>query len=106
MKQIHESKISPKEIVGKLGSVDVFDIIDDTINAGIRIVKKNSDVPTRPHIHPHRQIIYVVDGSGEITNTKERLPLNPGDFIVLDSNEEHYVITHDKELKVFEIKFP
>ena len=106
MKRIHETKISPKIIKGKQGSVDTFDIIDDTIQAGIRIVKKNSDVPTRPHIHPQRQIMYVVDGSGEITNTKERLPLNAGDFIVLEANEEHYVITHDSELKVFEIKFP
>ncbi len=106
MKKIHESKISPKTIAGKLGSVYAFDIIDETIQAGIRIVKKNSDVPTRPHIHSQRQIMYIVDGTGEITNTKERLPMNPGDFIVLEANEEHYVITHDDELKVFEIKFP
>lgn len=106
MRRIHESEISPKVIDGKVGSVDVFDIIDEEIQAGIRIVKRNSDVPTRTHSHPQRQIMYAVEGSAEITNNVETLTLKPGDFVILEANEEHYVITNDKEFKVFEIKFP
>ena len=106
MKLIHESEISPKIIEGKIGSVDAFDIIDEEIQAGVRIVKPNSDVPTRPHIHSQRQIIYVIEGSAEITNEKETLQLNPGNFVVLEANEEHYVKTSDDEVKVFEIKYP
>jgi quercetin dioxygenase-like cupin family protein len=106
MKKIHESEISPKVIEGKIGSVDVYDILDEEIQAGIRIVKRNSDVPTRTHHHPQRQIIYAVEGSAQITNNTETLTLNPGDFVVLEANEEHYVITNDEEFKVFEIKFP
>ncbi|MGY5859169.1 MAG: cupin domain-containing protein [Candidatus Thorarchaeota archaeon] len=106
MKRIHESEISPKIIEGKIGSVDAYDIIDEKIQAGVRIVKRNSDVPTRPHIHPQRQIMYVVEGTAEITNGKETLQLNAGDFVVLDANEEHYVKTSDVEAKIFEIKFP
>ncbi|MHA1136037.1 MAG: cupin domain-containing protein [Candidatus Thorarchaeota archaeon] len=106
MKRIHESEISPKIIEGKLGSVDAFDIIDESIQAGIRIVKRNSDVPTRTHKHPERQIMYAVAGSAEITNEKETLTLKPGDFVILEANEEHYVKTSSEEFKVFEIKFP
>ena len=106
MKRIHESEISPKIIEGRIGSVDVYDIIDEEIQAGVRIVKSNSDVPIRPHIHPQRQIIYVIRGSAEITNEKATLQLNPGDFVILEANEEHYVKTSDDEVKVFEIKYP
>ncbi|MHA2321993.1 MAG: cupin domain-containing protein, partial [Candidatus Thorarchaeota archaeon] len=70
------------------------------------IVKADSDVPTRPHIHSEKQVIYVISGKGKITNGKETFDLNPGDFIILDSNEEHYVTTEKDDLKVFEVKYP
>lgn len=106
MKRIHESNITPKTIKGKVGSVIRYDIIDDEIQAGIRVIGSNSDVPTRPHIHSQRQLIYVISGSAEITNKRVTLNLNPGDFLLLDANEEHYVKTSDTEFKIFEIKYP
>ncbi|MGY5879711.1 MAG: cupin domain-containing protein [Candidatus Thorarchaeota archaeon] len=106
MKKIHEFEIAPKVIDGKIGSVNAYDILEEKIVAGVRIVPPNSDVPTRTHKHPERQIIYVIEGTAEITNTSETLSLQPGDFVVLEANEEHYVRTSDEEVKVFEIKFP
>ena len=105
MKRIHESEISPKIIDGKVGSVDAYDIIDEDIQAGVRVVKSNSDVPTRTHKHPQRQIMYVVEGTAEITNETETLKIKPGDFVILEANEEHYIKTGDDLVKVFEIKF-
>jgi quercetin dioxygenase-like cupin family protein len=106
MKRVHESEIVPKIIEGKIGSVNAYDILDEDIQAGIRVVKSNSDVPTRTHKHPQRQIIYVVEGTAEITNLTDTLQLKPGDFVILEANEEHYVRTSDEDVKVFEIKFP
>ena len=106
MKKVHESEITPKTIDGKIGTVNAYDILDESILAGIRIVPPNSDVPTRIHKHPERQIIYVIEGTAEITNPTETLKLKPGDFVVLEADEEHYVRTSDEEVKVFEIKFP
>ena len=106
MKKIHEFEIVRKNISGIKGTVDVFDAVEEEILAGIRIVKKNSDVPTRPHKHPERQLIYVIEGTAEITNEKVTFNLKPGDFVFLESNEEHYVRTGDSDVKVFEIKYP
>ncbi len=106
MKKIHEFEIVPYKIIGKIGSVDAFDAIEEKIQAGVRVVKKNSDVPTRPHKHPERQLIYVIEGTAEITNEEVIFNLKPGDIIFLESNEEHYVKTGDSEVKVFEIKYP
>lgn len=106
MRKIHELEIVRKNFEGKVGSVDVYDIIDENIQAGVRIVKSNSDVPKRTHRHPERQLLYLIEGAAEITNEKETFSLKPGDFILLESNEEHYVITGDSEAKLFEIKYP
>jgi len=48
MKKVHESEITPKTIAGKIGSVNAYDILDESIQAGIRVVPPNSDVPTQP----------------------------------------------------------
>ncbi|TFG33611.1 cupin domain-containing protein [Candidatus Thorarchaeota archaeon] len=106
MKKIHETDIEAKVIAGKIGAVDAFDVITESITAGVRIVRENSDVPTRIHSHPEHQILYVIEGRASITNTVFTLELEPGDFVLLDPNEEHYVITGDEEVKVFEIKYP
>ncbi|TFG32080.1 cupin domain-containing protein [Candidatus Thorarchaeota archaeon] len=106
MKKIHESEITPKIIKGKIGLVDAYDIIDEEIQAGVRVIRNNSDVPTRIHKHPERQIIYVIKGPLEITNQTDTLQLKSGDFVILEANEEHYVRTGDEEAKVFEIKYP
>ncbi|MBN2230970.1 MAG: cupin domain-containing protein [Candidatus Thorarchaeota archaeon] len=105
MKKIHENEIHPSIILGKRGSVNAFDVITGTMTAGVRVIQRNSDVPTRPHIHSEKQLLYLIEGVADITNGKETLSLKPGDFVLLESNEEHYVITQDQEAKVFEIKY-
>ena len=80
--------MTPGAIQGAKGVVDVYDVIQGKLTAGVRIVKANSDVPTRPHIHSQRQVIYVISGTGKITNGKETFDLNPGDFIILDAGSD------------------
>ena len=106
MKKMHETDIEVKVIPGKFGSVNAYDAITESITAGVRIIKKNSDVPTRVHSHPERQLLYLIEGKASITNNVQILDLEPGDFVLLNANEEHYVLTNDEEAKVFEIKYP
>jgi quercetin dioxygenase-like cupin family protein len=106
LKRINEFDIPSKIIEGKIGSVEAYDIIQEEIVAGVRIVKPHCDVPKRIHKHPERQILYVIEGTAEIKNDHETLQVKPGDFVLLDANEEHYVLTKDEELKIFELKYP
>lgn len=105
MKKIHETSLPSNLVEGSKGFVDIIDITTDPITMGVRIVKPNSDVPQRIHKHEERQIIYLMDGFAQVTNTIELISLIPGDFVVIDSNEEHYVITGEKEAKLFEVRF-
>lgn len=104
LKKTNVSEMIPARIEGEIGFVEVYDPLDE-IDAGVRVVKESSNVPKRPHMHPAKQLIYVIAGSGTITNGDITLELRPGDFVILESNEEHYVMTEDNELKVFEVKY-
>ncbi len=106
MKKVNESTMKPGLILGLKGAADVFDVVQGELTAGVRIVRPESDVPERPHSHSQKQVIYVISGSGKITNGEETLDMFPGDFILLEPNEEHYVITEKEPLKVFEVKYP
>ena len=106
MKKVKMSEMTPGSIHGAKGIVDVYDVVQSEVTAGVRIVKPDSDVPTRPHVHSEKQVIYVISGRGKITDGKETFDLEQGDFILLEANEEHYVITESEELKVFEVKYP
>ena len=106
MRIVHELEVEAGVIEGSKGIVDVHDVVTDSITAGIRIVRPNSDVPKRPHSHAERQIIYLVSGYASITNGTETYTMKPGDFAILEAHEEHYVITGNEEAKVFEVRFP
>ncbi|MBY8997299.1 MAG: cupin domain-containing protein [Candidatus Thorarchaeota archaeon] len=106
MKKVRAADMTPGEIQGTRGTVEVYDIIQGDLTAGVRIVKADSDVPTRPHNHSEKQVIYVISGTGEISNGTKTFDLIPDDFILLESNEEHYVMTKNDDLKIFEVKYP
>jgi quercetin dioxygenase-like cupin family protein len=105
MKKVSLKDMEPVIAEGERGSVHVFDPLPDEISAGVRVVGKDSDVPKKPHVHPEKQIIYVISGSGSITNGESTMDIEPGDFVTLDANEPHYVSTKDEDLTVFEVKY-
>jgi quercetin dioxygenase-like cupin family protein len=105
MRHIHESSIEPKRVPGSKGWVDVFDVLTEPLTLGIRVIRSKSEIPAHKHAHPEGQVTYVVSGNPKITNLKITLQLKPGDFVILEPNEEHYVITEKDEARLLEVKF-
>ncbi len=105
MRQVHESAITPKRVTGSKGWVDVFDVITEPLTMGIRVIPPKSEIPARKHAHPEGQVTYVVSGNPKMTNLKVTLQLKPGDFVILEPDEEHYVITEKNEARLLEVKF-
>ncbi len=105
MELVNERDIEPLHVDGDRGSVDVYDALSGPVVAGVRIVAPHSRVPRSPHSHPERQLIYVISGTAQITNGAETLQLRPGDHVLLEANEEHYVITADAPVKLFEVRY-
>ncbi|MBD3407577.1 MAG: cupin domain-containing protein [Candidatus Lokiarchaeota archaeon] len=106
MKRIPEKDIEGSRVKGIRGFVELYNIITLPFVAGVRIVSEDSEVPQRVHAHPEKQIIYVIEGNPMITNRMQTLHLKPGDFIILEPNEKHYIITENNLAKIFEIKYP
>ncbi len=105
MKRVNESDIEKVTVQGTRGIVHIWDAVREPLVAGVREVVPHSEVPARTHAHPEAQLIYVITGHPKITNTLETIQLQPGDFVLLDSNEEHYVITGDEPSRIFEVKY-
>jgi quercetin dioxygenase-like cupin family protein len=106
LKRIHESKLKAKRVTGESGYVDMMDAVVGDVTAGIRFVAPGSNVPPPTHSHSEGQVIYVISGSPRINNKERTLELRPGDFVLLDPFEEHYIETDEDESKIFEVKFP
>ncbi len=105
MKRVHESEMECIRVQGSQGYVDIWDAVREPLVAGVREVAPNSEVPARTHVHSEAQIIYVISGDPKITNTRETIQLRPGDFVILDPDEEHYVITDERPSRIFEVKY-
>lgn len=105
VKKMCEKDIKGKVVRGLTGHVNLFDVVDHPLTIGVRVVAPNSEVPDRVHAHRERQVIYMISGEALLTNRLDTIELQPGDFAILEPNEEHYVITRNSEAKLFEVKF-
>jgi len=106
MRRIHETDIEAVRVRGSAGHVDVWDALSEPIVAGVREVAPHSDVPPRPHRHPEAQLIYVIEGEPVLSTGTDSIRLRPGDFVLLEPEEEHYILTDDAPARLFEIRYP
>lgn len=105
MKRINEVDLENSTVKGLRGFVDIMDIVSEPFVAGVRVVHPDSEVPQRVHVHPEKQIIYVIEGTPLITDRTKTINLRPGDFVTIAPNHEHYIITEHAPTKIFEIKY-
>jgi quercetin dioxygenase-like cupin family protein len=106
MRVISEDNIEKKTVIGEKGIVEMMNFLEKpNMIIGTRTVPPNSSVPRKPHSHKLRQINYVIEGEPTLTSNKESVKLKKGDFVILESFEEHYYSTTDRPAHVFEVQF-
>ncbi len=54
------------------------------------------------HWHKEYEVIYIVDGKGELRINQKCYPLEKGDFILIGSEEVHYIESDKKEILTFQ----
>lgn len=107
MRLVSSSDLRKTAATGDKGEVVITDFLAEKgIVFGLREAGPGSLVPKRPHSHPLRQAMYVIEGSGVVTNGKEEVAFKSGDFILFDGNEEHYFDSGKTRLRMMEIRFP
>lgn len=105
MRLVHDSKIRPVVVGGDKGEVVLRDVLaEEGFVLGLRETGPNCLVPKSPHKHPLRQAMYVIEGSGTVSNGKESIAFAAGDFILFDENEEHYFDSGGHSLKMIEVR--
>ena len=106
MKVVNERDVEKKVMIGEKGKVEIMNIVEQPdLVIGTRIILQKSSVPSKPHSHKRRQINYVIDGEPVVTNGKVTTKLKKGDFVILESFEEHYFSTIDEPAHAFEVQF-
>lgn len=107
MKIINIKDLKGTSSPGERGEVIMIDCINEkNIVLGMREIGPNSIVPKRPHHHQLRQAMFVVQGTGVVTNGIEKYRFNPGDFILIDTDEEHYFESEGESVRMIEVRFP
>ncbi|MDD1769006.1 MAG: cupin domain-containing protein [Methanomassiliicoccales archaeon] len=107
MKLIHEEDIGVVTVEGGRGQVRIKDVAsEENFVFGLRETGPNCLVPKKPHKHKLRQIMYVIEGSGTVSNGTDAMLFKAGDFIVFAGSEEHYFDSDGKDLKMIEVRIP
>jgi mannose-6-phosphate isomerase-like protein (cupin superfamily) len=107
MRLVREADLKIVTVDGDRGQVRIKDVVaDENFVFGLRETGPNCLVPKKPHKHKLRQAMYVMEGSGLVSDGKEKLPFKAGDFILFDGNEEHYFDSDGKNLKMIEVRVP
>jgi len=107
MKLIHETDIKVVAADGDRGQVRIKDVaVEENFVFGLRETGPNCLVPKRLHKHKLKQVMYVIEGCGTVSNGKNTMIFKAGDFILFDGNEEHYFDSDGKNLKMIEVRVP
>jgi len=107
MRLINEKDIKAVIADGDRGQVRIKDVAsEESFVFGLRETGPGCLVPKKPHKHKLRQVMYVIEGSGTVSNGKDATPFRAGDFILFEGNEEHYFDSDGENLKMIEVRVP
>ena len=63
------------------------------VETRVVIVPPNSTVPGEDHKHENREVLYLLKGAAQFSDGSKTTEVRPGDIIVVEPFEQHYVVT-------------
>lgn len=106
MRILNHDNLETRVVEGVKGSMQSLDVVgDESFGVGIRVIPAHSKVPKPgiPH-HRGRRVLFVLRGTGTLTNGEYYEKLSAGQFAVLDDGEVPSFMTQDDELVVLEVR--
>ena len=107
MRVVDYNAMEQRLVEGIKGSLTALDVVgDESFGVGLRIVPAHSKVPkpSTPFARG-RRVLFVLRGSGTISNGEYYEKLTAGKFVVLDEAEHPHFATQDEELMVLEARY-
>jgi len=103
IKFVHEDQIEGKQLPGRLSKVLIGPktVDSEDLSFGITLMKpKTKQSPPHAH-HGQDEVIYVIEGEGEITSGDERANIYPGLAMYIATAVIHNIEnTSDREMKL------
>lgn len=75
------------------------------VHSKVAIVPPNSTVPSKDHKHENHEVLYILKGAAKLSDGRKTTEVGPGDIIVVEPFEKHYVVTREEELSIFEVSW-
>jgi mannose-6-phosphate isomerase-like protein (cupin superfamily) len=103
IKFIHEDDIKGKSLPGRTSKVLIGPETAESKNLGFIItVMEPRTIQSPPHAHPAEdEVIYVIDGEGEITSGNEKADIYPGIAMYVPAGVLHNIENKsDREMKL------
>jgi len=102
--QLHYSQsewLAPQEF----SNLHVQRLNDDSLSSTFAIWVKQH---VKEHYHEHHtEVVYVLEGAGEMTLNDERFPIKKGDYVFIPLGTKHSVVVKSEEpMKVISIQSP
>ena len=106
MRVLEYSNLDQRLVEGVKGTLTAMDVVsEDAFGVGLRVIPSNSKVPKpgTPYAKG-RRVLFVLRGSGTLSNGEYYERITAGKFVLLDENERPAYSTQDEELAVLEIR--
>lgn len=107
MRTLDYQQLEQRVVEGVKGTLTALDVTnDETFGCGIRSVPPNSKVPKPGSPYARgRRVLFVLRGSGTVSNGEYYEKVTAGKFIQLDDGEHPTFMTQDDELVVLEVRW-
>lgn len=100
---VHEDEVEGRSLPGRFSKVLIGPKTADSkdLSFGITVMKPRTK-QSPPHSHPGEdEVIYIIDGEGEITSGSEKANIYPGLAMYIPAGVEHNIENKsDREMKL------
>ena len=105
--------VNVKDIAGDVhkfdsgGTADFRHIVkEDKLNARVVYVSPGLEVPGKDHNHDGHEMLYVISGDAQFHDGTKSTAFTPGDSVVLEPFDPHWIVAGEEGITLFELVWP
>lgn len=89
------------------GTVELKRIVNqEGLEARVASVTPGSEVPEKNHQHGGHEMLFVISGNAQFYDGQNTRSLEPGDSIVIEPFEQHWIVAGENGISLFELVWP
>lgn len=104
MRIVNEKSLESKRWTFSQGEASSRHIIDTPeLSISVSVIAPHSQLPDKPHVNKRHEMLYVSEGSLQVSVGQEMETASSGDFIIFEPYEGHRLFTGKEPVTLFEV---